>query len=436
MEMTAWGKYPTIEAQIHAPQTPSAIERLMQSPDGGFTGIARGLGRSYGDSSLAATMIDTRYLDHFLSFDSESGLLRCAAGVSLADILELYVPQGWFLPVTPGTKFVTIAGAIAADVHGKNHHIDGTISNHIVSLAIMLASGEVLECSREQHSDLFRATCAGMGLTGIILEATLRMRPVKSALVNQTTIKAANLAEAIGLFEEHRATTHSVAWIDCLSSGKQLGRSLLMLGEHADHGPLEAGKPASLSIPVDLPGALLNRFSIQAFNTLYYHRVRQQCSRSTLHYEPFFYPLDGIAQWNRMYGKKGFTQYQFVLPREAGIEGMSAILKRIAKSRRGSFLAVLKAFGPANDNYLSFPIEGYTLALDFKLDKNLFALLDELDQMVLNYDGRIYLAKDCRMSEATFKQCYPNWEAFQAVRRQYGATPHFQSLQAERLGLH
>ena len=440
MDMTAWGKYPTIDAACHRPNTPTAVAQLLQSQTA-FSGIARGLGRSYGDSSLATSMIDMGSLDHLLAFDDTTGLLHCSAGASLADILTVYVPRGWFLPVTPGTKFVTIGGAIAADVHGKNHHLQGTFSEHIVSLRLMLASGDVIECSREQHLQLFRATCGGMGLTGVVLDATLRLIPISSAQINQSTIKATNLAEAIDLFEEHHQTTYSVAWIDCLSTGAQLGRSLLMLGEHSEgdeHGKqdqLEPGRPASFSVPVDLPGALLNRFSIKAFNTLYYHRVRRRYSEQTLHYEPFFYPLDSIRDWNRMYGKGGFTQYQFALPREAGLAGMSAVLKRIAESRRGSFLAVLKAFGPANDNYLSFPLAGYTLALDFKLDSGLFTLLDELDHMVLDYGGRIYLAKDCRMSEATFKRSYPLWETFQEVRQRYGAVPHFQSLQAQRLGL-
>ncbi|MDH4318796.1 MAG: FAD-binding protein, partial [Desulfobulbaceae bacterium] len=229
--------------------------------------------------------------------------------------------------------------------------------------------------------------------------------------------------------------TYSVAWIDCLAKAAHLGRSLVMLGEHGENGELKAGSPKALTIPVDLPGGLLNTYSIKAFNFLYYNKVRQTKIQRNVHYEPFFYPLDAIHQWNRIYGKKGFTQYQFVLPTSAGREGMKAVLKKIADSGRGSFLAVLKAFGPANHNLLSFPMSGYTLALDFKIDDGLFAFLDELDAMVLDYGGRLYLAKDVRMNEATFKKSYPQWTSFQKIREHYGATSSFNSLQSQRLGL-
>jgi len=226
-----------------------------------------------------------------------------------------------------------------------------------------------------------------------------------------------------------------VAWIDCLAKASNLGRSLIMLGEHRENDELKAGSPKALSIPLDLPGCLLNKYSIKAFNFLYYNKVRQNKIQRNVHYEPFFYPLDAIHQWNRIYGKNGFTQYQFVLPTSAGREGMKAVLKKIADSGRGSFLAVLKAFGPANHNLLSFPMSGYTLALDFKIDDGLFAFLDELDAMVLDYGGRLYLAKGVRMSEATFKRSYPQWTSFQEVREHYGATSFFNSLQSQRLGL-
>ena len=274
-----------------------------------------------------------------------------------------------------------------------------------------------------------------MGLTGIILQASIKLKPIKSAYINETTIKARSLVEALELFEVHRKATYSVAWIDCLSTGKALGRSLLMLGEHADNGGLTTGKTGKLTIPFDMPGILLNRYSIQAFNFLYYHRVSKQRSERLTHYEPFFYPLDGIQQWNRLYGKTGYTQYQLVLPKAAGLAGMTSILKRIAESKRGSFLAVLKAFGKCNSNFLSFPLEGYTLALDFKLNKGLFALLDELDKIVLDYGGRLYLTKDARMSGEMLKQGYPQWKKFMQVRKHYGADNVFHSLQSQRLGL-
>jgi FAD/FMN-containing dehydrogenase len=405
--------------------------------------VARGLGRSYGDSALANSLISTQSLDHFLAFDEVTGILNCAAGVSFAEILNLLVPKGWFLPVTPGTQFVTVGGAIASDVHGKNHHLEGSFSAHLISLKLCIASGEILECSVTQHRELFLATCGGMGLTGIILETRFQLLAIETAYIQETTWKTSNLAETLALFDEFQQTTYSVAWIDCLSTGKHLGRSLLMLGEHTKEAELpddslanlEIAKSSKLSIPVDMPNALLNSYSVKAFNALYYNKVRQKQTQRQVHYAPFFYPLDSIQNWNRLYGKQGFTQYQFVLPKTAGLEGMTEILKKIAASKRGSFLAVLKAFGKGNENYLSFPMEGYTLALDFKIDSSLFAFLDELDRIVLDYGGRLYLTKDARMSEATFKQSYPLWEQFQSVRHQYGAEKLFNSLQSQRLGL-
>ncbi|WP_229223745.1 FAD-binding oxidoreductase [Duganella sp. sic0402] len=415
-----------------APATSGEAAGLLAAHQGQAL-IARGLGRSYGDSALAPlVMAQTRR--HLLrGFDPATGILCCEAGATLADLLEVLLPQGWFLPVTPGTKFVTVGGAVASDVHGKNHHVDGCFSAHVLSFELLLADGRRLHCTRDTHPELFRATCGGMGLTGILLTVTLRLRRVPSAYIDQTTLRAGSLAEVLDLFEQHGSARYSVAWIDCVTGGARLGRSLLMLGEHAQQGGLAPRPKRSRTLPVDLPAQLLNRHTIGAFNTLYYHQPRT--ARAQVHYEPYFYPLDGLLQWNRLYGKAGFVQYQFVIPRAAGTQALHAILTRIAASGRGSFLAVLKTFGPANDNYLSFPLEGYTLALDFKLEPGLLALLDELDAMVLAAGGRHYLAKDARMSAATFQRAYPQFAAFQQVRRDYGALGAFASCQSNRLGL-
>lgn len=433
MEISGWGRYPRVEASQSWPGTSSQVVDLIRQASSPM--ISRGLGRSYGDSALAAHVLCTSYLDHFLEFDAQSGLLTCASGVSLASILELVVPQGWFLAVTPGTKFVSVGGAIASDVHGKNHHGEGTFGEYVTSLRVATVSEGVLECSRQQHSDLFRATCGGMGLTGTILSATLQLKQIGSSLIRETTLKATNLEEALQLFEENNSATYSVAWIDCLASGADLGRSLIMLGEHVEAGALTCAGPARLAVPFDTPGFLLNRYSIQAMNTLYYHRVRTPRSTREIHYDPYFYPLDSIHHWNRLYGSEGFLQYQFVLPREAGLEGMTIILKQIASSGMGSFLAVLKAMGPENSNYLSFPLQGYTLALDFKNQPGLHPLLARLDDIVMSYGGRNYLAKDARMTEHFFKSSYPNWEQFAEVRARYGADRVFHSLQSQRLGI-
>ena len=435
MKLTGWGKYPTIDSEIIHPRCNEDVLNVLSSYEHSCV-IARGLGRSYGDSSLAPQVISTANLHHFLNFDKTTGLLTCAAGVSLADILNVFVPQGWFLPVTPGTKFITIGGAIASDVHGKNHHIEGSFTDHVTCLKIATVCEGIIECSRELNPELFRATCGGMGLTGIVLEATFKLKPIQSAYINETTLRARNLEEALALFEAHQEQTYSAAWIDCLATGKSLGRSLLTLGEHADAGGLTCGKSGRLTIPMDMPAFVLNRYSIQTFNALYYRRAIKKRSERIAHYNSFLYPLDGIQHWNRMYGSNGFIQYQFVLPKAAGLAGMTSILERIAQSKRGSFLTVLKAFGKGNDNYLSFPMEGWTLALDFKLEKGLFQLLDELDKIVvLDYGGRIYMSKDARLSEEMLKQGYPNWEKFMEVRQRYSADRIFHSLQSERLGL-
>lgn len=393
------------------------------------------MGRSYGDSALAEQIISTEALDHFQQFDPETGELSCASGVTLAEIIRVFLPRGWFLPVTPGTKFVTVGGAIASDVHGKNHHLEGSFCDHVSSISVATVSEGTITCSPWENSELFHATCGGMGLTGMILNATIKLRPVSSAYINEVTLKAENLEHALNLFEQNHSSTYSVAWIDCLSTGEKLGRSLIMLGEHADNGSLDVGGHTKFTVPMETPGFAINRHSIQLANTLYYARVRQQRTERVTHYDTYFYPLDSIHHWNKLYGRKGFVQYQFVLPKVAGLEGMRTVLQRIADSKKGSFLAVLKAMGPQNKNLLSFPVEGYTLALDFKMEDGLFTLLDELDHIVLDHGGRLYLAKDARMSEATFKRSYPDWQNFKEVRQRYGADQLFHSLQSQRLGL-
>lgn len=432
MKISGWGRFPVIETRARVPRVYSQIASYLEET---AVLIPRGLGRSYGDSSLAQNTLHTTALDHFIAFDHESGEISCGAGLSLGAILEECVPKGWFLPVTPGTKFVTVGGAIASDVHGKNHHIAGCFCEHITALTVMVADGTIHNCSAIEHADLFQATCGGMGLTGLILEATIQLRPIRSAYIDQTIYKARNLEELLDLFRVHQGITYSVAWIDCLATGARLGRSLLMLGEHAEGGGLHCGKEAALSIPCDMPGMVLNRVTVAAFNSFYYHRIVRKISHQKIHYGPFFYPLDSLQGWNRIYGKKGFTQYQFVLPAEGGLAGMRTILGLLARSKRGSFLAVLKAFGPQNSNYLSFPLQGYTLALDLKIDPGLFALLTELDEIVLDYGGRVYLTKDVRMEEDMFKKSYPGLVNFMKVRLKYDPLGKFASLQSQRIGI-
>ena len=435
MELHGWGRYPRLAATVALPLSSSQCADVLQYQSPQHPLIARGLGRSYGDSALGARVLSTRQLNHFQAFDATSGWLTCEAGVSLGAILRTFVPRGWFLPVTPGTRVVTVGGAIASDVHGKNHHGEGTFGQHVRSIEVLLGNGEQVTATPTEHADLFHATCGGMGLTGVILSATLQLKPIVASDIIETKIKTPSLEAVLEAFDAHAATTYSLAWIDCLARGRSLGRSLMMLGEHATDGPLTVQPLKVLPVPFDMPVSLLNHATMQAFNTLYYGRIRQARSTHRIPFEPFFYPLDAIGSWNRLYGKPGFVQYQFVLPRSAGVSGLREVLAVIAESGRGAFLAVLKVFGAANANPLSFPIEGYTLAMDFKVEPAVFELLNALDRVVLHHGGRLYLSKDARMSEATFKAGYPRWAEFEAVRARWHAHGRFASAQSRRLGL-
>jgi decaprenylphospho-beta-D-ribofuranose 2-oxidase len=432
MNISGWGRHPVIDSNLLLANETSQFKEKLQ---GGFSGIVYANGRSYGDSALSDNVLLTSAINHFVNFDDHSGVVTCEAGVLLADLIDVFVPKGWFLPVTPGTKFVTVGGAIASDVHGKNHHHDGCFSKFIIEFDLMLPSGDIVTCSNANYSDLFHATCGGMGLTGIILKATLRLKKIASATVNVTTIKAESLTEVLELFDEHDGAAYSVAWLDCLKTGSQFGRSLLMLGEHAESGSLVSANSKSLAVPVEVPGFVLNNYSISMFNHFYYQKVKTTEAHTTESIDKYFYPLDGIHHWNRLYGKHGFVQYQFVIPRENGKEGLAKILTQVVNSRKASFLSVLKLFGPENSNYLSFPMEGYTMALDFAVKPDLWRLLDHLDELVLQYGGRVYLAKDARMSEQVFKQSYPRWEKFVALRKELGADKILHSLQSQRLGI-
>jgi decaprenylphospho-beta-D-ribofuranose 2-oxidase len=432
MKISGWGRYPTIDTNAFVPADIVGWKAALKAHSGI---IARGLGRSYGDSANGPIVLQSDYLDHYINFDAHQGILQCEAGLSLHQVLNCIIPKGWFLPVTPGSGYVTIGGAVASDVHGKNHHISGTFGDHVISLELLLGSGEVLEVSRSQHPELFYATCGGMGLTGVILSVSIKLKAIQSTLINQTTIKVANLEEILNQFEVHQRSTYSVAWIDCLAKGSQLGRSILMLGEHASEGGLSLSHPRNLAVPVNMPSALLNRYSIAAFNSLYYERAKKSPHKNKVTYMNYFYPLDSLQNWNRLYGKKGFIQYQFVLPKASGYVGIRDILERISDAGKGSFLAVLKGFGPQNSNYLSFPFEGYTLALDFKAEQSTFDLIKSLDPLVVSYGGRIYLAKDALMSQETFKRGYPRWVEFEEIRRKYYALGKFASSQSRRLGL-
>ena len=397
--------------------------------------IAFGNGRSYGDSALSGRVLKMIQHNRMLSFDSEHGKLRCESGLLLSEIIKVFLPLGWFLQVTPGTKFITVGGAIAADVHGKNHHQVGCFSSCVESFELVLPDESRVHCSQTENIELFQASCGGMGLTGVITEATIFLKKVESSIICQTTIKNTCLAETFESFEQFRTSPYSVAWIDCLAKGKSIGRSLLMTGQFNTIGPLDYKKNNSIGVPTFFPAFLLNSFTVKVFNLIYYGKVRRRVSTKNVSVDSFFYPLDALRNWNRIYGKKGFVQYQFILPKNKSFEGLHEILTIIARSGKGSFLAVLKLYGKENENYLSFPLDGYSLALDFKIEHGLFELLEELDNLVIKYSGRIYLAKDARVSKETFEKGYPRIDDFRDLRSRFGMADIFNSNQSERLAL-
>jgi FAD/FMN-containing dehydrogenase len=435
--ITNWGNYPVV------PATEVSFSIAEQLPDVLTEAcIARGNGRCYGDAALAPTVISTRKFDKLLAFDTHAGIVHCQAGVTLAELLEVVVPRGWFLPVTPGTKYITVGGAVASDVHGKNHHVDGAFSAHVLDLTVLTGRG-LLRCSPTEHADVFAATCGGMGLTGIILTVRFRLKRIHTAYIRQRQVKAPHLTTALELFEHYQDWTYSVAWIDCLQTGQGFGRSILLLGEHATPDevpgggstePLRLPPRKQVSVPCYGPSLVLNPVSIRVFNALYYHKTRHTIQDSVIPYDGFFYPLDAVLHWNRLYGRQGFVQYQCVVPKAGGQQGLVEILRRISQRGLGSFLAVLKVFGP-QDSLIAFPMEGYTLALDFPLRRGLFEFLDELDGIVLAYGGRVYLSKDARMQRDMFWKSYPQSHRFLRLVQQYNPGFHFRSVQSDRLGI-
>jgi len=432
-----WGNYPVMESDERFFSFDDQLQKLVREST---HFIPRGNGRCYGDASLSSETINTLKYDKVLSFDTNKGILECQSGLTLDKILEFIVPEGWFLPVTPGTKFITIGGAVGSDVHGKNHHIDGSFSNHIVEMELILADGTIKVCSPEKNTELFEATCGGMGLTGLITKVKFRLKKIETSYIKQKQVKAKNLDEVIRLFDEYNHYTYSVAWIDCLKKGDSFGRSILILGEHATvdelpekykSQPLKLPAKKSIPFPINLPSWVLNSFTVKLFNFLYYGKNFKKEINNVVSYEPFFYPLDAILNWNRGYGKKGFVQYQFVLPLKAK-QGLVEILNRISDEGLGSFLAVLKVFGK-QESLISFPTEGYTLALDFPVRDGLFNFLDELDKIVLNYGGRLYMSKDARMKPEVLKSGYPRLDEFKQILNKYNPKGKIRSTQSDRL---
>ena len=438
-----WGRFPLARCLVFRPERRAAIAETLAAK-AAPTFIARGLGRSYGDAALNADggVIVHDRLDRVLGFDAVRGVLHGEAGLSIADILRWWLPRGWFPPVSPGTKFVTLGGAIAADVHGKNHHRDGTIAAFVDELTLLTAEGEILRCSRTEHADVFWATVGGMGLTGMILDVRLRLRPVETAWLRVEYRKARDLDETLGVFASSDAgSLYSVAWIDGLARGRATGRTVIMHGEHATvaearaegRAPFETPHRSAATIPIDMPSVLLNPLSVRLFNSVYYAVHRD--ARRLVSVDRFFYPLDGVAHWNRLYGRRGLAQYQIVLPLDEAERGLVTLLERLSGSGRPSFLAVLKRFGPEGPGLLSFPRDGYTLALDLPVRDGLVEFLRDLDRVVLARGGRVYLAKDATTTPAAVRAMYPRLDEFRAIKARLDPRGVLSSSLARRLGL-
>lgn len=437
--LSGWGNYPKANSYVIIPSGVTDLQASVLNKQV----IARGLGRSYADQAIHTNRkvcICTR-LHHFLSWDETEGILECEAGTSLEEIIRTFAPRGWMPMICPGTKFVTIGGAIANDIHGKAHHCDGSFVNCVISFTILLADGTITTASREINSDLFLANFGGLGLLGIILTAKIRLRKVETTYFRQQSVKVDNLDEMLAALEQYKDYNYSVAWIDPLATGKKLGSGVLTVGNAASlkelphplkKEPLKIHHLSKLNVPFFLPNITLNNVTVRLLNKMI--GTVQNSNKTFVHYEKFFFPLDMINNWNKGYGKRGFIQYQFVIPEEKGRSNLNQIMERIASSGCSPFLNVFKKMGEGQ-GVMSFPFKGYTLAIDFPVTKGLRNFTRELDQLVVGAGGRIYLGKDAMLDKATFRQMYPRYEEWLAVKAKYDPDNKFSSDLSTRLGL-
>ncbi|OAN80761.1 FAD-linked oxidase [Jannaschia sp. EhC01] len=431
-ELSGWGRFPRVDCRVVAARTEADVRAaVLEAPL-----IARGNGRAYGDAALnAGQTLDMTGMDRMLSFDE--GVLVAEAGVLLSDIIHTFLPRGWFPMVTPGTKLVSLGGAIAADVHGKNHHIDGSFRSCVDWIDLMGPDGVATRVST--GDDMFDWTNGGMGLTGVILRAQIRLRRVETSWIVQESRALTSLADTIAAFEDTMDVPYSVAWIDC-ADGPHHGHSILLLGRHAVPQDLPMRKPEfkvrhkpKIPVPFGVPAFVFKGFMLRMLNSAYWRLGKFRAGEALVDWDTYFYPLDGLLNWNRLYGKRGFVQFQCALPKDTASEGMEEIMRTIAASGEGSVLSVLKRFGPQSGHF-SFPMAGYTLAMDFPANERSLALMEQLDAITLAHKGRFYLAKDARMPEAVAK-ADPRAEAFAAMRAKAGLKKRFTSVQSERLGL-
>ena len=447
--LTGWGRTAGSSAELVAEsgrRVDALAAAVKELPPRG--GIARGLGRSYGDSAQNGGGVVLRLHDQVLdaAIDEAAGTVTVPAGVSLDDLLRVAVPRGFFVPVSPGTRFVTVGGAIASDIHGKNHHVEGSFGKHVQRLSLLLADGSVVELGPDRRPELFWATVGGMGLTGVILDATVRLLRIETSRCSVDTTRTPDLDTLLALMDEgDRYYRYSVAWIDLMAKGSRLGRSILTRGDHATTdqlAPRDAVDPLAydphqlVAVPPLVPPAgLLNHTTVAAFNELWYRKAPRRRVGQIVSISSYFHILDAIGSWNRLYGRPGFLQYQFVVP--FGQEtALRTVVERLAGSGTASFLAVLKRFGAANPGPLSFPIPGWTLALDLPAgSRGLAGLLHGLDEVVLDAGGRHYLAKDSHTTPAAIRRGYPRLAEWQAVRASVDPAGVWASDQSRRLRL-
>jgi decaprenylphospho-beta-D-ribofuranose 2-oxidase len=442
-ELSGWGRYPVQRAECARPATRSDLRQALVDRDG-HSILAHAAGRSYGDAALneRGRAILTERLDRMLDFDPQKGWLRVEAGVTLKEIIDVFLPRGWFPTVVPGTQYVTVGGAVGCNIHGKNHHQVGSFGDHVRRLEMLTASGEIVTCDRETRPELFWATVGGMGLTGIILSLELKLEPVAGPAIEMESIRVENLDEFFEVSAQSGGFTHTVSWIDCVASGSNMGRGVFMRGRHAGEdvdwspGPMEKLAETLKSAADGRPfesNWLLNRATMRIGNAAYFHKEPKGKTERVVHYEPFFFPLDAIDHWNHIYGSRGFLQYQCVVPER---EAIREILEEVTATSMASFLSVIKEFGPRTHTGLSFPEPGITLALDFpNFGEPLMELLDRLDAIVATAGGRVYLGKDARLDKQSFRKMYPEWEAWREVRDEWDPEGVFQSSLGRRLGL-
>lgn len=417
----SWGRYPDFPQVGHSLAWRNEVhETMAEALTNVDVTLPYGCGRSYGDSCLSASghVLVTRSLRKYINFNADTGCLEAEAGVTLGEILDLAAPKGWFLPVTPGTKYVTLGGAVANDVHGKNHHKKGTFGCNLTGFHLYRSDLGYVYCSRDERRDLFEATIGGLGLTGVIVSVSLQMMPIETVMIGVEAKRFTNLAEFFYLsrLHDHRYE-YAVAWLDCVATGKSQGRGVYMLGRHLTSGNLELPTRKKLSVPFAPPVSLINPLSLRMFNEIYYRRQPKDWRHSVIDYDSFFYPLDALLNWNRIYGKRGFQQFQCVIPDEPAEAAMETLLLEISKSKAGSFLAVLKRCGDlVSPGILSFPLKGTSLALDFPNHKNLDGLFSRLDAVVAEHGGRLYPAKDAHMTASDFQKFYPDWCRLEQLR--------------------